>query len=111
MSPVETFNVLNLGWPDVINLTIRILVLFILGITSRLTLEKKFYQLTVFIVGVWLTFFRLTLLRAILLYVGVFKPEATNVLVSKEIYNFLQSIFVHLHMVFLYHIIIDLYPK
>lgn len=91
MTPVSTFNVTGLGFADVLNIAIRLTLLFVLGATSTLTLQKKFYQLTLFIFGVWLTFFRLTMLRSILLYVGIFRPEETTLTISQSFYNFFQS--------------------
>lgn len=91
MMPVDTFNVFNLGWMDFINILIRIGILFFVGVVGHLTLNKRFYAMTIFLTGTWLTFFRLTMLRAILLYVGVFSPIETDVFVSQRVYNFFQS--------------------
>lgn len=91
MIPIVTLNIIGLNFSDFFNIGMRLVILFLLGVTSSLTLQKKFYELTLFLFGVWLTFFRLTLLRSILLYVGVFKPTSTNVSMSQQIYNFFQS--------------------
>lgn len=91
MNPVNTFNIVHLGFADEFNIGLRLALLFVLGAISALTLQKKFYQMTLFLFGVWLTFFRLTLLRSILLYVGIFNPEETTISISQNIYNFFQS--------------------
>lgn len=91
MIPINTFNITNIGPSDALNIAIRLVVLFILGVVSYLTLNKRFFALTIFTFGMWLTFFRLTMLRSILLYVGVFKPIATDTAMSQVMYNFLQS--------------------
>jgi len=58
---------------DVLNLGMRLIILFLTGVISQLTFQKKFYSLTIFLFGVWTTIFYLTLLRAISMYAGVFR--------------------------------------
>jgi hypothetical protein len=76
---------------DTFNLVLRLVLLFNMGVLSQLSLQKRFYPITVFLTGVWLTFFRLTLLRAIAAYTGIFRAEETNSLVATNIREALQS--------------------
>lgn len=80
---------MNADW---ITLTLRIILVFLAGMTSHIAMKKHYVAISFFIFSVWFTFFRLTLLRVVSLYIGVFKHETSqfvsathSVLISPEV--------------------------
>jgi len=64
---------------DIFNFIIKVICLFMIGATAELCLRRRFYAMTVFLTGVWVTFFRLTILRSIAIYIGAFGHEPRQV--------------------------------
>ena len=67
---------------DLLNFIIKVACLFLLGAITELCLRRRFFALTIFVTGVWLTFFRLAILRAISFYVGVFRYDPASVVIT-----------------------------
>lgn len=85
---------------DTINLSIRIALLLLIGATVQTAMSKRMWAIFVFALTVWFLTFRLTLLRAVSIYAGVFSHEKIefvdnlkNVLVSGWFNNFLDILF------------------
>lgn len=57
---------------DIANLAIRIILLNMLGIASETAFYKKLWGLGTFCLSIWITVFRLSFLRAVAIFVGVF---------------------------------------
>ncbi len=72
--------------PDYINLAIRFLILFFVAATSEVAITKKHISLAFLLFALWISFFRLTALRAVSSYVGVFSydhsPFVNNLMAS-----------------------------
>lgn len=66
--------------PGTVDLIIKFILLFLLNVEIELFLRSKRYSLAVFFSGVWTMVFRLTLLRAISMYVGVFSYQSSYTL-------------------------------
>ncbi len=54
------------------NFILRVAMLQMIAITSQVALSKRRYAIALFTFGVWFTLFRLTFLRALAMYSGVF---------------------------------------
>ncbi len=68
--------------PDIINLVIKVLTLLFLAAESQTAAHKRYWAVTILSLAVWLTVFRLAILRAIAMYLGVFGKEAATGLVD-----------------------------
>ena len=68
--------------PGMIDLIIKFMLLFLLNVEIELFLRSKRYSLAVFFSGVWATVFRLTLLRAMSMYIGVFGYQSSYTLLK-----------------------------
>lgn len=84
---------------DIINFLIKIACIFLLGVTTELSFRRHFFAMTIFLTGVWATFFRLTILRSVSLYVGAFGHEpqkivdgVRNAFQSSVVANFTDAI-------------------
>lgn len=65
--------------PDILNFSLKVLCLFMIGATAELCLRRRFYAMTVFLTGVWITIFRLAILRSVAIYIGAFGHEPARV--------------------------------
>lgn len=63
---------------NMFDLITRLALLFILGIASDMSLHKGLLRLTAFLFAVWLNLYRLTVVRAIDNYSGVFGTQWTK---------------------------------
>lgn len=72
-----------------IDLIVKFIALFLLTAQADLLLRHKVYSFSIFFSGVWLVIFRLTLLRAMSMYIGVFGCQTPELLGG--ILDFLQS--------------------
>lgn len=74
---------------DMFNFLLKIACLFFLGLTTELSMRRHFFALTVFLSSVWATVFRLSILRAVAIYVGAFGHEPVRIV--NGVRNALQS--------------------
>lgn len=58
--------------PDLISLILRIFILYFLTIISVEAMKKRLWAFVIIALGMYLSIFRLTLLRAMAMYIGVF---------------------------------------
>lgn len=65
---------------DTIDLIVKLLVLFFLAATSELSFKKRSWGLMFLALGVWLTIFRAAILRASVIYAGVFNHTSQEVI-------------------------------
>ena len=72
-----------------INLIIKILILLFLAATSQLAMHKRVWPTAIICSAVWISVFRLSILRAMMLYVGVFKKETPEFITQSS--NMLRS--------------------
>ena len=63
---------------DLIDLIFKIFILFFLAAASEMAFKKRFWGVMLLTLGFWLTFFRTTILRSIVIYAGIFNhtPQA-----------------------------------
>lgn len=60
---------------DTINLIIKVGTLFFLAATTQLAMHRRHWSLSIITTGIWLGVFRLTIVRAMVVYIGVFQKE------------------------------------
>jgi hypothetical protein len=65
---------------DIVNLSIRIALLLIMGATIQTAFAKRLWVVAGFAFSIWLIVFRLSLLRSIAIYAGVFKYQEPSFL-------------------------------
>lgn len=65
---------------DVIDLIIKFLTLFFLAATSQMAFRNRFWGVMMISLGLWFTVFRTTILRATVLYAGVFNHTSPQLL-------------------------------
>lgn len=57
---------------DTLSIIIRISILYILGVSSQVALRKRLYAVWFLSLSVWLVIFRLSIIRAVASYTGLF---------------------------------------
>lgn len=72
-----------------IDLIIKIVTLFFLAATSQVSIQKRLFRVGLLSSVLWVTTFRLALLRAVSLYAGVFGKESD--LLVDELRDFLMG--------------------
>ena len=71
---------------DNVDLIIKIIILFLLTATTEISFKKRFWARMILSLAIWVTFFRLTILRAVAFYIGVFGHT------DKHTINYIQNI-------------------
>lgn len=69
---------------DLINFIIRCITLMVLGATIELAIDRKQIVIGAFLTAVWLSNFRLAILRAILIGIGVLQHQNIQTLSQME---------------------------
>lgn len=65
---------------DAIDLVVKLLILFFLAATSELSFKRRSWGLMFLTLGLWLTIFRAAILRASVIYAGVFNHTSQDVI-------------------------------
>ena len=94
---------------DITNLVMRIIMLNLIGATSEIALKKRLFAMWFFLMTLFFTMFRLTLLRVVAMYIGVFahepKTQVNNLLAflsSSSVVNFTDAfLFLGIIVIFL----------
>lgn len=65
---------------DLFDLILKILIMFFLAATSELAFKRRMYGTMFLTLGLWLTVFRTAILRASVIYIGIFNHTSQDVI-------------------------------